>query len=254
MKKIIVFDIDNTIYDNEQKAIHPSTIELIKKLYCQGDLVGIATGRTRSGLDVISPIKEYISFLVLANGMEVYYPINNLIYKDFFVKQDIDYFSKLLKNKDLYVGFGSDNFRGYLDRSLEEFAFRGSVYPKKKLFNEQISSFWLVSPKQELINKERKKILEKYDCFLWTKNGCDIVKKGHNKYSGLSKVLSMLNEPYQIICVGDGQNDLPLIKKANLAIGYRYSKSEEVIKNSHYLFDNCYSTDLYNLFYRLSLI
>lgn len=253
-KLIVVFDIDNTIYDNDKKSIHPDTVKLIKTLHEKENLVGIATGRSISGLNPIESIKEYLSFFIVSNGMEVYYPTDKLIYQNNFSTSDLEYFSSLLVDPNLYVGFGSKDYRGYLERSLAEYSFRGDVFQKNELISQSISSFWLVSPNQELINNYVTKISNLYDCFLWTKNGCDVVKKGHNKYSGLLKVVEKQNTKFCLVCVGDGQNDLPLIEKADIAIGFRNSRSSKLRQKSHYLFDSCYSSDLYNLFCKLSLI
>lgn len=74
MIKIVVFDLDGTLYDSNKK-IDKRTIQKILHLQKEGIIVGIATGRFYEELaDVIDTLqlKEYGGFVASSNGLMVY--------------------------------------------------------------------------------------------------------------------------------------------------------------------------------------
>ena len=74
MVKIIVFDLDGTLYDNH-KHIDEDTIHKIIELEQKGIVVGIVTGRFYEELDeVIKKLKlrEYKGFVASSNGLEIH--------------------------------------------------------------------------------------------------------------------------------------------------------------------------------------
>ena len=74
MVKIIVFDLDGTLYDSH-KHIDKDTIHKIIELEQKGIVVGIVTGRFYEELDeVIEKLKlrEYNGFVASSNGLEIH--------------------------------------------------------------------------------------------------------------------------------------------------------------------------------------
>lgn len=74
MVKIVVFDLDGTLYDSH-KHIDKDTIHKIIELEQKGIVVGIVTGRFYEELDeVIEKLKlrEYNGFVVSSNGLEIH--------------------------------------------------------------------------------------------------------------------------------------------------------------------------------------
>ena len=74
MVKIIVFDLDGTLYDSH-KHIDEDTIHKIIELEQKGIVVGIVTGRFYEELDeVIKKLKlrEYKGFVASSNGLEIH--------------------------------------------------------------------------------------------------------------------------------------------------------------------------------------
>lgn len=74
MVKIVVFDLDGTLYDSH-KHIDKDTIHKIIELEQKGIVVGIVTGRFYEELDeVIEKLKlrEYNGFVASSNGLEIY--------------------------------------------------------------------------------------------------------------------------------------------------------------------------------------
>lgn len=89
MIKIIIFDLDGTLFDS-QKRINVRTIHKIIDLEKQGMIVGIATGRFYEELDEVIAqlkLKEYQGFVASSNGLEIH---------DFF-DGEIKNFSRLSK-------------------------------------------------------------------------------------------------------------------------------------------------------------
>lgn len=74
MVKIVVFDLDGTLYDSH-KHIDKDTIHKIIELEQKGIVVGIVTGRFYEELDeVIGKLKlrEYNGFVASSNGLEIH--------------------------------------------------------------------------------------------------------------------------------------------------------------------------------------
>ena len=74
MVKIVVFDLDGTLYDSH-KHIDKDTVHKIIELEQKGILVGIVTGRFYEELDeVIEKLKlrEYNGFVASSNGLEIH--------------------------------------------------------------------------------------------------------------------------------------------------------------------------------------
>ena len=74
MVKIVVFDLDGTLYDSH-KHIDKDTVHKIIELEQKGIVVGIVTGRFYEELDeVIEKLKlrEYNGFVASSNGLEIH--------------------------------------------------------------------------------------------------------------------------------------------------------------------------------------
>ena len=74
MVKIVVFDLDGTLYDSH-KHIDKDTVHKIIELVQKGIVVGIVTGRFYEELDeVIEKLKlrEYNGFVASSNGLEIH--------------------------------------------------------------------------------------------------------------------------------------------------------------------------------------
>ena len=81
MVKIVVFDLDVTLYDSH-KHIDKDTIHKIIELEQKGIVVGIVTGRFYEELDeVIEKLKlrEYNGFVASSNGLEIHYFLDGKI-------------------------------------------------------------------------------------------------------------------------------------------------------------------------------
>src|SRR5690606_8476830 len=69
MKRIYLFDVDNTIRSNKEQKIFPQTLKLLEHLSKNPDyILGFATGRGPAKIDVIDEIKSFFKYKVLVNG------------------------------------------------------------------------------------------------------------------------------------------------------------------------------------------
>lgn len=74
MVKIIVFDLDGTLFDSK-KRIDDNTINKIINLEKRGMIIGIATGRFYEELNKVITqlkLKEYHGFVASSNGLEIH--------------------------------------------------------------------------------------------------------------------------------------------------------------------------------------
>ena len=67
-KKLILFDIDGTIFDNAKQIVHQSTYYTLEQLYKNGHELAIATGRAHVSLHHIANVlpffKHYFQILL----------------------------------------------------------------------------------------------------------------------------------------------------------------------------------------------
>lgn len=96
MVKIVVFDLDGTLYDSH-KHIDKDTVYKIIELEQKGIVVGIVTGRFYEELDeVIEKLKlrEYNGFVASSNGLEIHD----------FLDGKIKCFTRLSKRRSKRIG------------------------------------------------------------------------------------------------------------------------------------------------------
>ncbi|MFA6889504.1 MAG: HAD hydrolase family protein, partial [Bacilli bacterium] len=70
-RKLILFDVDGTLYDNAHQCVPASTIAALKSLKENHHEIVIATGRSYFMLYSINSIKELIDHYILINGQHI---------------------------------------------------------------------------------------------------------------------------------------------------------------------------------------
>ncbi|MCK9471459.1 MAG: Cof-type HAD-IIB family hydrolase [Bacilli bacterium] len=232
-KKLFLFDIDGTLFDNDQKKVHDSTkqalIELRKTAH-----VGIATGRAEFMLYSIADLLDLFDDFVLINGQ--YIKSNgSVVYKNTIDPDELDLLCKKMDELDIAYGFqgSSDEAISKIDeRVLESFDKLGLDLPpldKDYYFKNEVYQAWAFS------NKDQVEILKQQSSYFqfikWLDVGYDILPKSANKGNGVKKLADYLGiDMKDVIVFGDGDNDFEMIKNAGLgiAMGNATKKVKEV--------------------------
>jgi hydroxymethylpyrimidine pyrophosphatase-like HAD family hydrolase len=75
----------------------------------------------------------------------------------------------------------------------------------------------------------------------------DLVYRCFDKASGIKKI-QYLYPDYQVVCIGDGHNDIEMLKIADIGIAMGNSKYEEIIQNAKLVAPSIEKNQLYDFF------
>jgi peptidyl-prolyl cis-trans isomerase B (cyclophilin B) len=258
MKTIIFFDVDNTIYNNALGKIPKQTIKLLKELSMKEDVIlGLATGRGFKKLEIIRDVLPYFTYKVLINGA-VIYKNDKLVYDFPILTEDILEVLDIAQGTDFNVGMVGiddeavnywDERVGYGMKTL-----RG-IFPKVDEnfhLNNKIYQLWIFADDEFRI-MELAKDIKKFQVYPWHKGGADFIYPNTNKSFGIKKAIENETD-YQLICVGDGANDVKMIEMADIGIAMSNTRFEELKEKAKHLAPHIKEDQLYDFFKSINLI
>ena len=89
--KLVICDIDGTLFDWTNRKLSPKTKEIITQLKQKGILFALASGRSVSELKPYAKewgFDEQFDFLMGQNGAELYFPKEDKKYEYFLLKKE----------------------------------------------------------------------------------------------------------------------------------------------------------------------
>jgi peptidyl-prolyl cis-trans isomerase B (cyclophilin B) len=234
MKKAYYFDLDNTLFFNDQGVILPNTLKLLHALKKQPNtILGLATGRSLEKLKIVKDILPLFDHMVLINGAMLY--INGkLVHDTPILKEDIDYVLDILKDTNVNIGMVSEREDAILyedvrvDHAMK--TLRGIHPVVKSNFHQESSIYqlWIFADSDEDIKNIASK-LTNFHCFPWHIGGADFIYPHVHKAAGINHLRAL--DPYdKLIAVGDGLNDVSMIQLADIGIAMDNSRFE-TLKN-----------------------
>lgn len=220
-KKLILLDIDGTLYDNKNKRVLPSTIEALKKIH-QEHTLAIATGRAEFMLYSIAEIRALIDYLILINGQYIIYK-DQVIYED-AIEQNL--LNKLVKQMDkLNIPYGFEGSNQEAISKIDDIvisSFSGlalNLPPIDPDFHHKhkVYQAWM------FCNRDQATFLEKanpeFKFIRWLEYGYDILPKNASKGLGMKRLANYLKiDLTDVVAFGDADNDFEMIKDAGLGI------------------------------------
>ncbi len=223
MKNIILFDVDGTLYDNNEKIVPKSTIEAIKKLRKDDrNILIIATGRSPYQLDVLRDLDKYFDYKVLING-QVTLKDNELVGSNpipLELKKGIYDFLDKNKIPGGFIGLTEQSINFSNDVVVKAFEYIETKPPKVSNdfhLNNEIYQIWLFAD-----SGVAKLIEEKFTdvrCVSWYSEGFDILPRGVSKVNGIKRILEKIGTDDKVIyAFGDGNNDVEMIEFADYGI------------------------------------
>lgn len=226
--KLLVFDVDGTLYDLVHHEIPKSAIEAIRKAKEKGYLFVLATGRAHYGLGkALNDLKP--DFILADTGAVVVDNQGNVIARHDFSKKDtqlvVDFANrheagliwKFIDHMYIYSQPEKvDWLRGQMNSDIGKAPF---IFDHKqdRHFFESPQCCSLHAP-YDLIEKEL--IPNTNLTFMpYSQEGFDVVVKGINKGVGLQDLLKYLNlSADNVMCFGDNYNDLEMMNVAGISV------------------------------------
>lgn len=224
--KIIFIDVDQTLFNNKNSSLYPSTIQAMKEIGMRDDIDAfLATGRGINLLGHLNEVLPYFKGFVTNNGQTAFYK-NKIIYDEETPKELVKKLEDYANKNKISIAYVSEyealvNFYDEISKiALENF----HIYNSKSLEGQKcpdsvkVKQFWFFG-NHEQIDKASKAIPE-LDFIKWPgKLGCDVVVKGVSKKNGIEKVLEYLQYDFQnTYAIGDGDNDIGMFEAVNNSI------------------------------------
>ena len=249
--KLVAVDVDDTLL-NSRKELTPAVREAIEAVKARGTRFTIATGRDIRGLqrfqNILSPAVPVITY----NGAEirmsgsgelisaVCLPVSSALE---IIRRGLEKgFSVIVWSKGvLYIGQPGIYSRGYSDmygiqeRELSD----KDIAPLAK---QGITKVIWAGERGLIGNLERAYRVNPIpgsDCCTSDPSYLEFMAEGVNKGAGLRAAAEALNlSSAEVMAVGDGHNDLPMLRWAGLAVAMG-NASEEVKSAAGYVTDSC---------------
>ncbi|MBD5137677.1 MAG: HAD family phosphatase [Lachnospiraceae bacterium] len=241
--RLIALDIDGTL-TNSEKQISTPTLEALLDIQQSGSIVVIASGRPAAGVRELADelkLDKYGSYVLSYNGgLVTNWRTKETVYKqtlpqsvipelyDFAIKNNVGI---ITYENDIIIAGTSINKYMQLEADITKMEIK-----QVDNFSEYVSFpviKCLMSGEPELIEGLEKKLKKKYKSLLNIFRSepffLEIVPKNIDKAQSLLRLLSSLGlSSEQMICCGDGFNDISMIEIAGL--GVAMENAQEVVK------------------------
>ncbi|WP_332650485.1 Cof-type HAD-IIB family hydrolase [Lysinibacillus sp. 54212] len=233
MSKILFFDVDGTLY-NDDKILPSSAKEAIFKARENGHEIAIATGRAPFMIESLLQeleIDTYVTF----NGQYVVYK-GEVIFTDSVSNeqlQEIIAFGTarnepvvFLNEKEMIASTTND---AKIEQSLATLQY---PYPRiDEVFYETNDVYQTLIFMEKEYEELYKQTFPQVQFVRWHQYSCDILPKAGSKARGIQKVLQHIGKTMDdAIAFGDGLNDLEMLQEVGLgvAMGNGHDKVKEV--------------------------
>lgn len=226
--KMLVFDVDGTLYDLVEHCIPTSCIKAIKQAKENGYIFVIATGRAHYGLGKalhdLQP--DYIlsasgGVVVDKDGKVISYhdisaqAVHELL--DFCHKEEAGLVFKFLDHMYIYQHAEKiDWLKGQMESDIGKAPF---------IFHEEQTRHLQDLPQSASVHADPKMVKEVFQdhkeiAFLqYSKDGYDVVPQGVHKGIGLQELMDYLHlTKEEVACFGDNYNDLEMMDVAGWRI------------------------------------
>lgn len=262
-QKIVFFDIDGTLSNEETHEIPSSTIEAIKLLQKNGHLAFINTGRP---ISEITDNHRSLNFDGYICGCGTYVELNNdiLLYKPLSVQLCKEVVQALhnynlegiLEGKDgvyfdKYENITSQEILNIIELHKAEGFYKGTTWHEDNIIFDKFVIFLNNKSNFEGFYKNFKDVfdfIKRHDSFY------EIVPKGYSKATGIEYLINKLNiDIKNTFAIGDSTNDLTMLEYVENSIAMGNS-SKELFPLVSYITSDIDDNGIYNALKHYNLI
>lgn len=254
MYKLAVFDIDGTL-SVKKDEVPESAIKAIKELQEKGIHCIIATGRGRRAIENMARITGIKNYVAL-NGQYVYYE-DEVTYSYRYPKDVTKKVVEICEKMDCYYGLISE--RGYYIPGVEELLkiHKSSILTSDIIIEtledgEEINQIVVFCEKDQ--HSYFDELRDNYVLTTWHSGGFDMLVNSRSKAEGIKEIAKELNvDRRDIICFGDGENDIEMLKFAGMGVAMG-NASEEVKGAADYITEEVDEDGIYKACRKLGIL
>ena len=257
--KVIVSDIDGTLFSHKTHCVPQSAIDAFAKLQEAGYKVFIASGRNyylikKSGiLNYVSPdgLITMNGASVILDGKTIYsYPIPEDVV-DSLIK-----FSKRLKFGLTLIEENAGHINYIDDRVIMSHEPYGVRFPQARMFPDHYDRvvYQAIAFCDELDESLFLPHLKDCKSARWEKFAVDIMPKDSDKSKGVLAILEHFKlRPENVLCIGDNENDLEMLSFAGIGVSMGNGRRENKAI-ADIITDDIDNDGWANIMYKLGLI
>ena len=248
MYKLVAVDLDGTLLD-DNKEIDEATLDTINEAINKGTYFVFASGRP-----VITQMRFYDKIkqnmpIIACNGGIIAYPYENKIIKNIVFKKEelkylVEYFNKMNKSfiaweaSTLYANTLNEYTTSYHDACKHANVSVNVIDDYDKFYSLNINKLIVIDESdniQAFLQDVKKEVKRKCNYFTSQSYFLEFVPACIDKGKALASLAKYLGiKKKEIIAIGDGHNDLPMIKYAHLGVSLE-NASEYVKKKAKYI-------------------
>lgn len=254
--KILFFDIDGTILDND-KNIPSGVEESLQKARDNGHEIVISTGRSPfTAQSVLDRLK--VDSFVCYNGQIVQFK-GKILHKGIIVKEELQHLTDFANAKKQPIVYMDSNemvssFQNHQDvfESISTLKIDFPRYAENFFLTDDIHQALIFCSLEE--QKEYEQAFPKLKFVRWHRVSCDVLPKGVSKAKGMDLMLKHIGKgPEDAIAFGDGLNDIEMLQFAGTSVAMG-NCVEELKEHATFVTDHVSESGLSNAMKKLGLI
>lgn len=243
--KIVVLDLDGTL-TNKKKEITPRTREVLIRAQEKGVKVVLASGRPTYGIVPLAEkleLSKYEGYILAYNGGEIIdWKTGEIMYKNLLEHDVLPYLYKCAKDNNFAI-VTYDGEYVLTENPEDEYVLKEAllnVMKIKKVDNfleavkHPIAKCLIVGDPTRLAELEKEMyehLKDRMGVFRSEPYFLELVPKGIDKAQSLAVLLEELNmSKDEMIAIGDGFNDLSMIKFAGMGIAME--NAQQIVKDN----------------------
>jgi len=237
--KLICIDMDGTLLDNKHE-ISEENIKALKEAQARGVIIAVTTGRLFASANYYYSLLGIEGPIIASNGTYIRETSSaKFIFKDVFTFEESKELYEILCKTTLTPYFYTYNTaitpkafpanhtymifnKDVPQDSRIKFRVSEDLMPLLKEYEDEILKAIVIEEDdtETLFRvKEEIKALNKFEVVSSGANNFEIMKKGSSKGSAVKRLAESLNiKQEEVICIGDNENDLSMIRYAGLGI------------------------------------